>query len=482
MSQSVKKNYLYNLTYQMLTLILPLVTTPYVSRVLGAQNLGIYSYTLSISAFFILFGSLGIAMYGQREIAFVRDSREKRSSTFWEIVTLRAITMLFSIVIFYIAFVNGNNDYRMYYRILLLEMIGNVADISWFFQGLEDFRKTVTRNMAVKLASVTCIFLFVRSGDDLPVYFLIYVFSILLGNLSLWLYLPKLIYGPRRGKLHVFRHFKPTLALFIPQIAVQVYTILDRTMIGAIIADKSEVGYYDQAQKIVKMLLTVVTSIGTVLMPRIAHTYASGDMEKVHGYMRKSFRAVFFLAFPLIFGIISVSDAFVPAFFGAGYDKVRILMPVISPIMFLIGMSNVTGTQYLLPTMRQKEYTISVLAGSGVNFCMNALLIPHFGALGASIGTVIAETAVTGVQIFFTRCDFQWPQIIRSMGTYLLASLVMFAGCLAFRHFIPAGWSSVIGQVVVSALLYGGILMLMKDPCVYMFLNAVKKRGRKSKE
>ena len=479
MSQSVKKNYLYNLTYQFLTLLLPLITTPYVSRVLGAQTLGIYSYTLSVSAFFILFGSLGIAMYGQREIAFVRDNREKRSSTFWEIVILRAITMLAAIVIFYIAFVTGNNDYRMYYRILLLELIGNVLDISWFFQGLEDFRKTVTRNMAVKLLSVICIFVFVRSGEDLPAYFLIYVLSILAGNLSLWLYLPKLIFGPRHAKLHIFRHFKPTVALFIPQIAIQVYTILDRTMIGAIIADKSEVGYYDQAQKIVKMLLTVVTSLGTVLMPRIAHTYASGDMEKVHDYMRKSFRAVFFLSFPLIFGIISVSEAFVPAFFGAGYDKVKILMPVISPILFLIGMSNVTGTQYLLPTMRQKEYTISVLAGSGVNFCMNALMIPHFGAFGASIGTVIAETSVTCVQIFFTRHDFQWMRVVRSMGSYLLASFVMFAGCLLFRHFVPSGWISVIGQVFVGAVIYSTILILMKDPCVHMLLNAVKKRGRK---
>ncbi|MDD6223149.1 MAG: flippase [Lachnospiraceae bacterium] len=479
MSQSVKKNYLYNLTYQLLTLLLPLITTPYVSRVLGAQNLGIYSYTLSVSAFFILFGSLGIAMYGQREIAFVRDNREKRSSTFWEIVILRAITMLAAIVIFYIAFVTGNNDYRMYYRILLLELIGNVLDISWFFQGLEDFRKTVTRNMAVKLLSVICIFVFVRSGEDLPAYFLIYVLSILAGNLSLWLYLPKLIFGPRHAKLHIFRHFKPTVALFIPQIAIQVYTILDRTMIGAIIADKSEVGYYDQAQKIVKMLLTVVTSLGTVLMPRIAHTYASGDMEKVHDYMRKSFRAVFFLSFPLIFGIISVSEAFVPAFFGAGYDKVKILMPVISPILFLIGMSNVTGTQYLLPTMRQKEYTISVLTGSGVNFCMNALMIPHFGAFGASIGTVIAETSVTCVQIFFTRHDFQWMRVVRSMGSYLLASFVMFAGCLLFRHFVPSGWISVIGQVFVGAVIYSTILILMKDPCVHMLLNAVKKRGRK---
>ena len=481
MSQSVKKNYLYNLTYQIMTILLPLITTPYVSRVLGAENIGIYSYTISISAFFILFGSLGISMYGQREIAFVRDDKEKKSGTFWEIIILRCLTMIVSIVIFDIAFVNGNNDYRIYYRILLFELIGNVVDISWFFQGLEDFRKTVARNMFVKLLSVTCIFLFVREPDDLPVYFLIYVLSILLGNLSLWLYLPKLIYGPRHVKLHIFRHFVPTVELFIPQIAIQVYTLLDRTMIGTIISDKSEVGYYDQAQKIVKMLLTVVTSLGTVLMPRIAHTFAEGNMEKVHDYMRKSFSAVFFLSFPLIFGIISVADAFVPVFFGPGYDKVSILMAVISPIIFLIGTSNVTGIQFLLPTKRQKEYTLSVLAGAGVNFCMNSLMIPYWGAFGASVGTVIAETTVTSVQIFFTRRDFDWSKILKLMVHYLLPALVMSAGCLLFRHFVPSGWISVIGQVLVGMAVYGGLLLALKDPMLLKLIGAVKGRVTRKK-
>ncbi|MGI5989970.1 MAG: flippase [Lachnospiraceae bacterium] len=479
MSNSVKKNYLYNLTYQILTILLPLITTPYVSRVLGAENIGIYSYTLSITTFFILFGSLGISVYGQREIAFVRDSKEKRSSTFWEIVILRSLTMLVSITVFFFAFVNGNNDYRIYYRILLLELAGNVVDISWFFQGLEDFRKTVARNLFVKLLSVTCIFLFVKSSDDLVIYFVIYVLSVLLGNLSLWLYLPKLIYSPRHSRLHVFRHFVPTVELFIPQIAIQVYTILDKTMIGTIISDKSEVGYYEQAQKVVKMLLTIVTSLGTVMMPRIAHTYAEGNLEKVNEYMRKSFNAVCLLAFPLIFGIISVADAFVPVFFGPGYDRVAVLMIVISPIIFLIGMSNVTGQQYLLPTMRQKEYTISVVMGACVNFCMNAILIPYYGAFGASVGTVIAETTVTSIQIFCTRHDFHWSKILKSIGRYLSAALVMFAGCLVFRHFVPSGWISVIGQFLVAVAIYGGLLLAVKDPAAYMILNTVKRRGKK---
>ena len=184
--KSVTKNYIYNLIYQILVIILPLVTAPYISRVLGAENIGIYSYTLSISAYFIMFGSLGIALYGQREIAYNQKNRKKKSIIFWEIVLLRIITMSISITIFYFTFACGK-QYQMYYKILMLEIIGNCVDISWFFQGLEEFKKTVGRNMLVKLISIVCIFTFVKAPDDLPIYFEIYVLSILIGNISLWL-------------------------------------------------------------------------------------------------------------------------------------------------------------------------------------------------------------------------------------------------------------------------------------------------------
>ena len=474
MKKSLTKNYIYNLIYQILALILPIITAPYVSRVLGAENIGIYSYTLSISAYFILFGSLGIALYGQREIAYKQKSRYKRSRVFWEILILRTITMAISLLIFHFTFATGK-EYQIYYKILILEIIGNCFDISWFFQGMEEFKKTVTRNTVVKLISVICIFVFVKTKNDLHIYFIIYVLSILIGNLSLWLYLPKYIKNIPVKQLNIFRHLKPTISLFIPQIAIQVYTLLDRTMVGAIITDKSEVGYYDQGQKIIKMLLTIVTSLGTVMLPRIASTFASGKKEEINTYMKKSFNMVFLIAFPLMFGIIAVSKAFVPVFFGPGYDKVIILMSVISPIILLIGLSNVTGTQYLLPTRRQKEYTTSVVCGAIINLVLNSFLIWKYGAIGASIGTVIAELTVTSVQIFFTRKDFHWTEIIKTAFNYFIASLLMFIICLIIDKYINRNFASLITQVLVGGLVYIIVLLILKDKMIMKILYRVKK-------
>lgn len=474
MKKSITKNYIYNLAYQILVLILPLITTPYISRVLGAENIGIYSYTLSISAYFILFGSLGISLYGQREIAYNQGEKNKCSIIFWEIIILRTITMLISLTLYYFIFVNGQ-QYQIYYKILTLELIANCLDISWFFQGIEEFKKTVMRNMVVKLISIISIFTFVKKESDLYIYFFIYVFSLLIGNLSLWLYLPKYLVKVKINKLHIKRHLKPTLELFIPQIAVQVYTVLDRTMIGTIISDKSEVGFYDQSQKIIKILLTVITSLGTVMMPRIASNFSSGEKEKINEYMKKSFNMVFLLAFPMIFGIIAVSGAFVPIFFGDGYSKVAILMNVICPIILLIGLSNVMGTQYLLPTKRQKEYTISVIIGAIINFIINACLIWKFGAIGASIGTVVAELTVTSVQIFYTRKDFDWKEIIRMSFNYLIASLLMFVVCVIIGKNISNNFISLIIQVIVGGSIYGVILLILKDKLIIELLNRMKK-------
>lgn len=461
--KSIAKNYLYNVSYQILVMILPIITTPYVSRVLGAENIGIYSYTLSITTFFILFGSLGIALYGQREIAYLQENKKRYSITFWEIFILRCITMAISIIVFYFVFAIGNNDYNLYYKILIIELIGNVIDISWFFQGLEEFKKTVLRNTFVKLIGLVLIFTLVKDSNDLPIYFGIYVLSTFLGNLSLWFYLPKYLAKIKFSELKIFRHSKPTIELFIPQIAIQVYTLLDKTMIGAIIVDKSEVGYYEQAQKIVKVLLSLITSLGTVMLPRIASTFAEGNNKKVKQYMKNSFNLVFLLAFPLMMGLISVSDAFVPFFFGNGYEKVSTIMKVICPIILFIGLSNVTGTQYLLPTKRQKEFTISVICGAVVNFIINSLLIPKYASIGASIGTVIAEFTVTSVQMYYTRKDFEIGKVIALSKNYILSSLIMFVFCMVTGHFINNNVISIIAQIFVGIVSYFLVLSILKD-------------------
>ena len=248
-------------------------------------------------------------------------------------------------------------------------------------------------------------------------------------------------------------------------------------MIGTIVPDISEVGYYEQSQKIVKILLTIVTSLGTVMLPRIANTFASGEKEKVNKYMHKSFNLVFLLAFPIIFGIIAISDKFIPIFFGQGYEKVSILVKVISLIILLIGLSNVTGTQYLLPTKRQKEYTTSVICGAIINFTMNLMLIGRFGAIGASIGTVIAELTVTSMQIYFVRKDFDIKNILKMSRKYVISSLIMYAVCLIIGIFKVNNLISVILQVLCGILTYGIVLIILKDEFVYEILDKLKEKN-----
>ena len=479
MKKSLTKNYIYNLLYQILKVLLPVITTPYISRVLGAKNIGIYSYTLSISAVFILFGSLGIELYGQREIAYQQDETEKYSKTFWEILIFRFISMTFSLLVFYFAFVYTNNVYSTYYKILMFEIIGNMFDISWFFQGLEEFKKTVSRNFLVKIISVACIFMFVKTKNDLSIYFLIYVFSLLLGNLSLWFYLPK--YLTKVKKLNIIKHLKPTLLLFIPQIAMQIYTILDKTMLGTIIADKSEVGYYDQSQKIIKTLLALVTSLGIVMMPRIASTFAKKDNEKIKKYLSKSFSLTFCISIPMIFGIFAVSDIFVPIFFGRGYDKVALLMKAISPIFLFIGMSNIIGNQYLLPTKRQNEFTVSVIVGAVVNFCMNSILIPKYQALGASIGTVIAEFSVTLTQLIFVRKSLEIKEIIILCKNYVFSSIIMFLVCIIVSKVINNNFISLFVQIIAGVIVYYAMLILLKDKFVHEITNKIVKKLKLNK-
>ena len=473
---NIKKNYIYNLLYQIIALILPIIITPYVSRVLGANNIGIYSYTISITTYFITFGSLGIALYGQREIAYVQGDPIKYSKLFWEVILCRFISTFMSLVLFYSIFVFRTNLYQKYFFILTFEIISSIFDISWFFMGLEEFKKTIARNLIIKVLSVIAIFVFVKSGNDIKNYFYIYVFSMLAGNLSLWLYLPKYLRKIALKNLSLKKHIKPTLSLFIPQIAVQIYTLLDKTMIGVIISDKSEVGYYEQSQKIVKMLLTIVTSLGTVMMPRIANNFALGKKEKIREYMSKSFNLVFAISFPLIFGLIAVSDCFVPIFFGNGYDKVALLMKIITPIILLIGLSNVTGTQYLLPTKRQKEYTTSVVIGACVNFIFNIALIPKYGAIGASVGTVIAELTVTFIQAYFVRNDFKFSAIFNMSLKYLFSSIIMFIVCYLISVIVESNLVSILLQVSCGGITYVLILIILKDKFLLSIINRIIKK------
>ena len=495
--KSITKNYIYNMVYQVLILVLPLVTTPYLSRVLGAEGIGIYSYTYAIVTYFILFGSLGVAMYGQREIAYAQENVEERKRVFIEIVLFRFVTIFVSSIIYYFFFIRGE-AYQIYYQILLLELIAAAFDISWFFQGMEEFKRTVTRNVLVRVCSVSAVFLFVKNKEDLALFTLIYSIGDLLGNLSLWLYLPKYIKGVKVKNINTFRHIWPIILLFIPQIANQIYKILDTTMIGNLVQDKAETGYYEQGQKVIRLLLTVVTSLGVVMVPRMASTFASGDKKQIQSYLKMSFRFVFFLAFPIMFGIISISEAFVPVFFGAGYDKVVVLINIISPILLLMGVANVLGTQYLLPTKHQKEYTISVAIGVVFNFIANYILITKYASIGASIATVLSELLVVIIQYQYMKKEVPFKELLSLAWKYFLAGILMFVVCFGIRYVLNIesiltiqenialainmnneyfiNVVSIISQMIFGALTYFIVLVILKDDYVFKFIDKIKSR------
>ena len=493
--KSIAKNYIYNMIYQVLILVLPLITTPYLSRVLGAEGIGIYGYTYSIVTYFILFGSLGVAMYGQREIAYAQENVEQRKKVFLEIIIFRFITIALATVAYFLLFINGA-QYQVYYRILLIELIAAAFDISWFFQGMEEFKRTVARNVLVRICSVSLVFILVKTKEDLAKFTLIYSLADLVGNLSLWLYVPRYIKGVKVKNINVLQHVPQIILLFVPQIANQIYKILDTTMIGALVEDKVETGYYEQGQKVIRLLLTIVTSLGVVMVPRMASTYASGDNVKIKEYMKMSFKFVFFLAFPIMFGIASISKEFVPVFFGVGYDKVVILINIINPIILLMGLGNVLGTQYLLPTKKQKEYTFSVLIGLAVNFVLNYFLIKEYASIGASIATVLSELVIVIIQFQYIKKDISFKNILGMAWKYFVAGIIMFISCYIIRVVLKTNLirailnnfaqitkmgtenifnlTSIIIQIAIGVLTYFVMLIILKDDYVFKFIEKIK--------
>ncbi|MDQ1143770.1 O-antigen/teichoic acid export membrane protein [Bacillus sp. SORGH_AS 510] len=458
---SLAKNYIYNMIYQIFTLIMPLITVPYISRVLGSNGVGINAYTYSIIQYFILFGTIGISLYGNRVIAYVRDNKMELSRTFWGIFYLKCITTFFALLIFLI-FLYFSKEYQNIFLLQSLYLISATLDISWLFMGLEDFKKTVVRNLLLKVLGVICVFTFVKSASDLWKYILILALAQLIGQLTMWLYLPQTVNRIKVRWNDVKKHFMPSLYLFVPQIAVQVYVVLNKTMLGSI-SNTTEVGYFDNSEKITKMALAVVTAMGVVMLPRISNTFAKGDMKKVKDYLYQTFEFASYLSFPMMFGLAGIANEFTPWFFGPGFSKTGIIIGVISPIIVFIAWSNVLGLQYLMPVGKVKGYTISVCAGAVINFILNLILIKNYTSLGTAIATVVAEFAVTAVQLFWIRRDIEIHKLFNSTWKYLISSLTMYCFLRIIGRLLNAGLITTIIQVIVGFSIYILLLLLLKS-------------------
>ncbi|WP_455507063.1 flippase [Clostridium sp.] len=461
MTKSVKINFIYNLIFQIVTLCLPLITVPYTSRVLGREGVGLYSYTLSITQYFIIIGTLGMSLYGNRAIAYVRDNKKELSKTFWAILVLRILTTTISLIM-YLSIFCLNNENKIMYLIQALNILAATIDISWLYMGLEDFRKTVTRGLVVKILCVLSIFIFVREQSDLWIYTLINALMLVLGNGFMWLYLPKAVDKTKITFKDMKIHLIPTLQMFIPQIAIQVYAVLDKTMLG-ILATKGDVGIYEQSQKIVKIVGGLVTSLGVVMLPRMSNTFANGDKKKMNEYLNKSLIFVSYMSIPMFIGLAAISNEFVPWFFGEDFLQVRYIMMILTPILFFIAINNVLGVQYLLPTNRTKEYTIAVSTGAITNVVFNFLLIPKYKVIGACIATLLAELIVPVVELIILRKNINIKYIFKNIYKYFFAGAIMFIIVRFIGKFMGVSILTTMIQAFSGGCIYLATLLIFKD-------------------
>lgn len=473
----VIKNYLYNVGYQVLAIIVPLITSAYVSRVLRPEGVGANAFTNSIIQYFMLFASMGIGYYGNRQIAYVRENHKKMATTFWEIQIVKTIMTLLSFIAFevFMIFYTRQADYMWAQSINLIAV---AFDISWFYEGVENFKVTVLKNSFVKIVSMIAIFVFIKNPSDVTLYIIVLAVSTLLGNLTLWpdirRDLPKVNYK----MLNPWQHFLPMAELFIPQIAIQVYVQLNKTMLGGMVSETAS-GYYQYSDNLVKLILALVTATGTVMLPHVANAVSKGDMKKVNQMLYKSFDFVSALSYPMMFGLAAIALTLAPEYYGPGYEPVGSAMMIESIVILVIAWSNALGVQYLLPIHHQRDFTISVTVGAVVNVILNVPLIHTWGLYGAMWSTVISEISVTLYQLWAVRGLLSYRKLFSSSWKYLISGIIMFIPVFWMNRNLKDSWLMMGLEIIVGVIIYGVMVLLLKAPIVDQAKELINNRLKK---
>lgn len=470
---SVIKNYIYNTIYQVMLLFIPLITMPYLTRIFLPEQLGINTYTLSIANYFMLFGMLGMQLYGNRQIAYVRNNKKKLSSTFWSLYLTQLVTSTIALILYYL-FVNFYiYENKIIYLIQGLNVLAVAIDISWLFMGLEDFKKVVIRNTIVKIVGLLSIFLFVKSADDLAVYTFLTVAVNIMGLIIMWLYVPKYV-GKVNIDINIIKKtIKPLVKLFIPQIATQVYTLLARTMVG-VLSTNDQVAFYDYSQKIVRMVLSLITSIGIVLLPRVSNIIGNGKKDEVPKVIEKTFKFVSYISIPMAIGLMSISQILVSWFLGVEYSQVGYLSAISSLIIIAVSWANIIGVQYLIATKQENKYTISIVIAAVINLFMNLILIKKYGALGAVISLIAAEFIGVIIQFILVRNQLPIKNMLKSVIKYLVASIIMGLVIIQIGNIINNEFIANVIQVVSGISVYVLIMFIIKDDVQKEALHKVK--------
>lgn len=455
----VIKNYLYNLSYQILIIILPVITIPYVTRIFTSEDLGNYGFYNSIVSYFALFSMLGIGIYGTKQIAAANDV----SSTFWNIYVIQLISSALAIFVYFIVVFSIPQMGGVIPLMVSVVLFERMFDISWLFSGKEDFKKITLRNTVVRLVGVICIFTFIKSSDDLYLYIFLIVIINFLGQLVMWVPAKKFIKRPSFNTKIMKKNLHPIVLLFLPQVAISLYVVLDRTLLG-LLGSYSDVGIYEQGQKLTSILITVVTSLGVVMLPRVANLLSEQKDREAQNMVKFSFILYNLIIFPMIFGLIAVNEVFVKLFLGQNFQDVKYVLYIIVFNLMFIGWTNILGYQVLVVRNKNKEFMLSTTIPAFVSVVVNIAVIPFFGYIGASITSVVVEILVFAIQWYYSRNIINKKLLFnKDLAKIILSSLVMFGAVMLCK--MTLGFDGIVGLVIylaVGGISYLGMLFLLK--------------------
>ena len=484
-NNSIKKNAILNITYNIINIIFPLITFPYVSRVLKVENLGSVTFFSSIANYAIMLASLGISTYGIRAVSRVRDNRNELSQTAYELFFINSATTLFIVALLLLSsvFIDKFSAEPILLLINCVLIFATPFGMNWLLSGLEQYGYITRRSIAVKLISLFMVFLLVKKSDDYCIYAAIVSFSMVGAYTLNFLYSLKIVGLKKIRKPEYKKHLKPMMILFASSLAVSVYINLDTIMLGFFCGDE-QVGLYTVAIKVKSMLLIAVNAISTVLLPRLSYYLAHDRWIDFRKILEKSISTIVMISAPLVFFFMIEAEDSVLFLGGAEYLDAALCMKIVMPILFISGISNIAGNQVLIPLGKENCFMKAVVSGAIIDLILNIFLMPRWGCVGAAIATLVAECTQLSIQMFFSKRfvfpAIHWKTIIKTIVSCLCASfaIFLFYGAVNYQSFV-----NLLIYAIIFFTTYSAVLVLLKEEIImgyleyirYRFLNREKK-------
>lgn len=480
-ADSILKNQIFNFSMQILNILFPLIAIPYTTRLFGPEVLGEVNYANSIVQYFIMLAAAGIPVYATREIARNRDDNNALRKTFKEITLLQVLFTIISLIIyaFLILYVENLRSNIYIFLFLGIQIFSNAFDFIWFIQGIEKYRYAAIATFISKFINVVLIFALLRSREDYNIYaFIIGITTFinvfirmmvsfnLLKNFKLT---DKVEINHKNLKIHVYA----ILVFFLSDVATKVYTAMDQTMLG-ILDTKEAVGYYSMSIKLVKVLLTFVTSLAVVMIPRISNSIKNNRTDEVKRYIGMSTNLVYLVAIPAIFGILAIGEEVITIYLGEEFLQSIGIFKIVSLNLIIIGLSNVFGMQVMIPYGKEKKFTIILSLAAVVNFIANLILIPKLSYFGATYATILAELLVTIWMYFEVRNlvgDIPevfniWKMVVPSVIFYLVIRF-------GVKSFVSSSISIILISIPLAGIIYGLGLIILKEKLTMNVLDKV---------